>query len=413
MSEPKAQPDKSAATGASPGASPVERDKALVVPVAAASAVAIVVGVILRSAAAKIEPQVADLTAKIQRERVKDVMQKLSAEKQALDEVMSLEFAIGTGLILVGVSAIGAAALVHFRGTKPHRAAALLFPACFVAALYAAFMYGIESLAVTGFGSIALLAYVTSGPNARARKELEAVRTLPTRVEVAQVDEPHPYRSDYIAAQKAGAPKLLRPVSHLPPELAALLPAVGEGRPVGYYQLKKNIAYLAVVEADAYNVSDFTTILMSLEDVAPRFVVRPLPIVEGKRVRNTGVKFKDDPDFTDEYLVEASPSAGAKADPNAIREFLTSDARDALYELPKVWLVVEKSAMALSVYGAFDADAADKMLEVADVLFAEYGAEGGPSLLEPDGAVDTSGKPLAKKKKKKKAASHEAPPPAT
>lgn len=404
MVEPKATPEPAAA-------SVNDKDKALAVPVAAGAAVACVAGLLLRNAASKIEPRLKELTAQIGRERGKDVVQRLSAEKQDLDFTMSLEFSLGTGLLLLGVSALVAAALVYFRGTASRRAAALLFPACLVTALYATFMSGVESLAFTGFGSIALLAYVTSEPSARARRELEAFRTLPTRAELADASKPEPYRADYLKARTVKVPKLLRRVASLPPELARLLPTVGEGRPIAYYQLKKNIAYFAVVEADAYNLSDFCTVLMALEEPAPRFVLRPLPIVEGRRIKNTGIKFKDDPEFTEEFLIEA-PVGGA-ADAQAVREFLTEEARDSLFELPKAWLVVEKNAMALSVYGSFDADTADKLVEVADVLFAEHGAEGGPTLFEPDGAVDPSGKSATAKKKKKKASSEAAAPPAS
>lgn len=388
-----------------------ESEKALAVPVGAAGAVGTVAGLVLRSMASKLEPQLDAITARIASERVKETVQRLSVEKQDLDFKMSLEFSVGTGLLLLGVSALVAAALVYFRGTPMRRAAALLFPACLVTALYATLMSGIEALAFTGFGSIALLAYVTSGPNTRARRELEAFRLFPTRVEVLPHEGTHPYREAYGRARDVEVKKLLRSVSTLPPELARLLPVVGEGRPVGYYQLKKNLAYLAVVEADAYSVSDFYTVIMALEDAAPRFTLKPLPIVEGKRVKNTGVKFKDDPEFTEEFLIEAAPGAGS--DPQAIRDFLSEEVRDSLFELPRAWLVVEKNAMALTVYGAFDADVADKLVEIADVLFAEHGADGGPSLFEPDGAVDTSGKSATpKKKKKKKPAAEAAAPPA-
>lgn len=379
-----------------------ESDKALAVPVGAGAAVACVAGLVLRNLASSIEPQLSAISAKIASERSREAVQRLAAEKQDLDFKMSLELSIGTGLLLLGASALVAAGLVYFRGTPMRRAAALLFPACLVMAVYATIMSGVESLAVTGFGSIALLAYVTSGPNPRARRELEAFRSFPTRVEVLPQEGAHPYRADYLKAVKVEVQKRLRSVSSLPPELANLLPKVGEGRPVGYFQLKKNLAYVAVVEADAYSVSDFVTVVMALEEAAPRFVLRPLPIVEGRRIKNTGIKFKDDPEFTEEFLIEAAP--GAASDPQAVREFLSEEVRDSLFELPRAWLVVEKNAMSLTVYGAFDADVADKLVETADVLFAEHGAEGGPSLFEPDGAVDPRGKTASPKKKKKKKA---------
>lgn len=381
-------------------------DKSLATVAGAAGAVGIAAGFILRNLAGKAEQELADVISRISKERTREVVQSLSAQKQSLDFRSGLEFSLGTGLIALGAATLVAAGLVHFAGVKPRRAALVLFPAFLFVAVYATYMAGVESLAFTGFSAIALLAYVTSGPNERARKELEAFRTFPARAEVETESKQEAYRAAYIAVEKSKVSKLLRTVTSLPPELANLLPLVGEGRPVVYYQLKKNAAYIAVVEADAYNVSDFCTVLMALEEQAPRFVARPLPIVEGRRIKNTGVKFKDDPEFTEEYLVEPSPGAGSP-DLDRIREFLGEEARDALFDLPRTWLLVERSAMAATVYGAFDADVADRLVELADVLFAEHGAEGGASLFEPDGVIDPSGKGKTKKKKGK----HKAEPP--
>jgi len=333
------------------------------------------------------------------KERTREAVQSLSAQKQSLDFRSGVEYSIGTGLVALGAATLVAAGLVYFAGVKPRRAALLLFPPFLFVAVYATYMAGVESLAFTGFSAIALLAYVTSGPNERARKELEAFRNFPARAEVDSSQD-KAYRAAYLAVEKSKTVKLLRTVTSLPPELERLLPLVGEGRPVVYYQLKKNVAYLAVVEADAYNISDFCTVLMALDDQAPRFVARPLPIVEGRRIKNTGVKFQDDPEFTEEYLVEPTPGAGSP-DLGAIREFLSEEARDALFDLPRAWLLVERSAMAATVYGAFDADTADQLIELADVLFAEHGAEGGATLFEPDGVIDPSGKSKTKKKKGK------------
>jgi hypothetical protein len=390
-------PDKSA-----------DPDKSLATIAGAAGAVGIVAGFILRSMAGKAEQELTDLVARIGKERSREAMQSLSAQKQSLDFRAGVEFSLGTGLIALGGATLVAAALVYFMGVRPRRAAALLFPPFLFVAVYSTYMVGVESLAFTGFSAIALLAYVTSGPNERARRELDAFRNFPARAEAGD-DKAHPYRASYLSVEKGKVIKLLRTVTSLPPELERMLPLVGEGRPVVYYQLRKNLAYIAVVEADAYNLSDFCTVLMALEEQAPRFVARPLPIVEGRRIKNTGVKFSDDPEFTEEYLVEPSPGSGGP-EVDRIREFLSEEARDALFDLPRTWLLVERSAMAATVYGAFDADVADQLVELADVLFAEHGAEGGPTLFEPDGAIDPAGKGKTKKKKAKAQHSPASPP---
>ncbi len=388
---------------AAPTAEPVappDETKGLATRAAVVGVVAAGVGLFLRSLGKAQEQVVKDLTEKIGRERSKDAIASLSAERQVLDSLMGIELALGTGLLSLGAALVVAAGLVFGFGVRPRRAILVLFPPLLYVAVYSVYMCspenGIESLAVTGLLGFAILAYATSGPNERARRELAQFRLFPTRVEVFEPEgDSPPYRAAYVKSQLM-VQKLLREVSTLPPELARLLPQVGEGRPVGYFQLKKGIAYVAVVEADAYNVSDFCTILLSLEEPAPRFVARPLPIVEGKKVANTGVKFKDDPEFTAEFLVEAAQGTAA-AD---VRAFLSDEVRDELLELPQTWLLVEPHAMAVTVYGAFDADIADRLVTLADVIFAEYGAEGGPSLFEPDGAVDSGGKRIKKKKRK-------------
>ena len=124
-------------------------------------------------------------------------------------------------------------------------------------------------------------------------------------------------------------------------------------------------------------------------------MTRPLPIVEGRPVPNTGIQFKKDPDFGRVYLVEAPGQ-----DPKAVRRFLNAHVRDALYDLDGVWLGVDGASVTATLYGAFDPDRVDRLVELADVVFAEYGV-GGESLLEPDD-VEVDGLPKQAKKKKAK-----------
>jgi hypothetical protein len=133
------------------------------------------------------------------------------------------------------------------------------------------------------------------------------------------------------------------------------------------------------------------------EDAAPCFSVRPLPIVEGERVVNTGVDFKKDPEFMAAFLTEATTGPGSPLTPapppsaelsKKIRGFLSRPIRDALRELPDAWLRVEDKAFALTIYGPVDADRIKHLVSVADVIFAEYGAGGGPSLFGEDDDED-------------------------
>lgn len=190
-------------------------------------------------------------------------------------------------------------------------------------------------------------------------------------------------------------------VMSLPGVLHRLVEAVGGGTPVARIELVPKFAYLAAMEANATSGSDHQTVVARLDEPAPSFTVRPLPIVEGERVANAGIQFKKDPEFMDLFLTEAigNPSAFGTAAPppsaeeaKRIRSFLSGPVREALRELPDAWLRVEGKAMALSLYGPADADKLNQLMTAADVIFAEYGAGGGASLFgdeeEDDEAED-------------------------
>src|SRR5262245_58833034 len=83
----------------------------------------------------------------------------------------------------------------------------------------------------------------------------------------------------------AGTP---RRVTSLPGPLARVLEATGGGTSFGYYELASKLAYLAVMGADVMQGSDHATVVAKLDEPGPTFTVRPLPIVEGERVPNTG-----------------------------------------------------------------------------------------------------------------------------
>jgi hypothetical protein len=190
--------------------------------------------------------------------------------------------------------------------------------------------------------------------------------------------------------KKAGNP---RKVTSIPGLLARILEPAGGGTPVAYFELVPKIAYLAAMGADAFHGSEHATVVGRLDDQAPTFCVRPLPVLEGERVANTGVEFKKDDEFMGLFLVERtldgepSDKISETAD-KAIRKWLSPPLREALLDLPDAWLRVDgkNRTMAMSVYGLFDAEKMEALVATADIVFAEYGADGGPSLLaEGDG----------------------------
>jgi hypothetical protein len=183
---------------------------------------------------------------------------------------------------------------------------------------------------------------------------------------------------------------LAKKVSSIPSPFQRMVFAAGGGAPLAQFELVPKLAYLSAMGADAVNGSDHATVTAKLEDKAPTFTARPLPIIEGQRMANTGVLFKKDPDFSALFLVERSiegePEKPAEAVlDKAIRGWLSPPVRAALLDFPDAWLRVSGKAMSVTLYGPADADKLHELLTAADVIFAEYGADGGPSLLGDEG----------------------------
>ncbi len=173
-----------------------------------------------------------------------------------------------------------------------------------------------------------------------------------------------------------------RPVRSSPSSLERMLEETGGGAVVARYELVPKLAYVVVAGPDAKNGSEYQVVLAKLDKAAPRLTVSPLPIIDGNRAPNTGVQFKKDPDFMEQFLVEG-PEA------KAIGRWLSARVRDALRDFPDAWLFVQDRAMALAVYGPVDAERLQELVIAADAIFAEHGAGGAPSLLfEDDRAAD-------------------------
>ncbi len=208
-----------------------------------------------------------------------------------------------------------------------------------------------------------------------------------------------------------------RRVTSMPGVLSRMLQTTGggsAGQLIDRFQLVPKLAYLAVMGADGLQGSEHQTVVAKLDEPGPTFTVRPLPIVEGERVPNTGVQFKKDPEFMALFLVERGldtnpPVPADEALDKDIRKWLSPPLREALLELPDAWLRVDgkAKAMAFTVYGFAHTERIEELLAAADIVFAEYGAGGGPSLLgdddeeeeEAEGAAKSVAKPKLKSPK--------------
>lgn len=267
---------------------------------------------------------------------------------------------------------------------------------------------------------IFLIYQLTMRSSADRRRRLREAQIW--RESVAPVPEEsaggHPYRPDPKSKQKekdakkapvtAGPPR----VATIPGALAALLAKVGGGLPLVQYELVRDLAYLSIMEANHLAGSDHQTVTARLEVRGPVLSVRPLPTVDGVRVPNNGVQFRKDPELMSLFLVEGP-------DAKAIGKWLSPAIRRALCQLPSAWLRVEGNTMAVTVFGALAADQIDQLVELADAIFAEHGAEGGPSLFgedegaPPEPVAAKAGEEKSEGKKGAKASAKKLHPPAT
>lgn len=397
----KQEKRKHAAEAWGPASSDVERKPAppekkdqLWLYLAGAAVVAAPVGYFLRNDAKAKQATIDDLKKQMLAERVKERREELSMQAEKLTQSTGNEVSAGFTLMSF---AVGAAVMVAAMGlgARPRKAAFAFAIPLLVAALYGVYEAGILSMIVSSLLAVGLIYYMTGEPDPKNRREIALFREFPARRQVLlELDDEVPFSSIVQRSHAGGVPKVLREVKELPPPFPLVLPVVGDGTVAACFQLKRKLAYVAFVEHDDNSVSDYVTVLMKLDENGPSFTARPLPIVDGVRVQNTGLVFREDPDFSNQYLIEVPP----RHDPQAIRSFLSHVVREELLTFPAVWLAVHGNVMALTLYGPFDAEKVDNLVDVADVLFAEYGADEGPSLLEPDG-VESAGAPKRKKAK--------------
>lgn len=245
---------------------------------------------------------------------------------------------------------------------------------------------------IAGPISLVVIYVLTGWPDRRRLAELERWRRSMGPKTVTRKEKAG-YRSGKEIVERregAGAKRL----GALPGPMKRMVDAAGGGDLLGHFELSPRLAYLSVTGATSTTGSDLQTVTAKLEENGPTFTVRPLPIVEGERVPNTGLQFKKDPDFMAFFLVESAvpeaPAAPAKGPApkvaetplaKQIRSWLSRPIREALLDFPDVWLSVQGKTMALTLYGAVSADKLQELVNTADVIFAEHGAEGGPSLL--------------------------------
>lgn len=249
---------------------------------------------------------------------------------------------------------------------------------------------GLWVFCLTGPLGLYLVYLVTKRPTDKVNADIEAFR----RFEVTSPgDEDLEGDADYRKKAEPVRSVLLNTVTAVPSELGILLDQAGGGAPLALLELHRGLAYLAINESDEYAVSDHTTVIMKLDGRAPTFTVRPH--VVGEELPAQIIPFKKDLEFTQIFVVEGP-------DAKATRGFLSASIRDALLDVPEVWASCDGKVLAMTRYGVFDAVATRRLLEAADVAFAEHGAGGGPSLLEPKGSPVKSGLKSGKKKTKSK-----------
>ncbi|MCC6522360.1 MAG: RDD family protein [Polyangiaceae bacterium] len=265
---------------------------------------------------------------------------------------------------------------------------------------------------VAPFVFVGLFLLTSAALSARGRKRLkELERWLADFLGPLRLREPDegPYRST--AGEGGGARLQSRRVRQLPEVFRPLEERVGNGRRLADIVLVPKQAYLAVRGASVTSSHDHQTVFLRLADMAPSFTLRPVPIVDGKpqlpgrvgwhvgpflfslsaalfgfiaviwRIPKATPQtwFQDDPDFADRYFVE---DFDRRQDREAIEAWLTPELREALCDLPGVWLQSSGKALAVTLYGDADASRLDELVGVADAFAAEHGA--GEDALFPE-----------------------------
>ncbi len=190
---------------------------------------------------------------------------------------------------------------------------------------------------------------------------------FPSREERRLRKELQRWLDELLGPLKVGKKIKTRRVRRVPPQFNRLLQDAGGGARVADVVLLSGVAYVAVRVADALSSSNQISVLCRLAKAAPVLTVRPIPIIDGRPVENKGILFTDDTDFSDTFLVEGD-------NPKAVRKWLDEPIREALLELPDVWLRTDGKSLAITLYGYANADTFDELVAVADGIFAEKGA---------------------------------------
>ena len=180
-------------------------------------------------------------------------------------------------------------------------------------------------------------------------------------------------------------------IGRLPASFDPIADEAGLGSSLANVTLVPKLAYLTARSANRESSSNLLTVLVKLAKPAPAMVIRPLPIVDGRRQENRGMTIPGDPRFNEEFTVEGTDTA-------QIAKWLGAPIREALLELPDAWLRTDGRMLALTVYGDADADRIDELVAAADAIFAERGAGKAPSLFgdEPHATADVKRSASAK-----------------
>jgi hypothetical protein len=272
-----------------------------------------------------------------------------------------------------------------------------LGPPLLIATVWSVYKVGQVSLWVAAPLMLLLVWNIARTDDRKLAEEMEAWRKTSGKRKARVVSEsyrnPAVIRKD-AAAQKsvpnpkagyrdAGRVKVATNGVVAPPwELLSLVEVAGGGHVAGTYQLLPKLAYVFAVEADGLSSSDFVAVVAKLEAKHVQVLVRPR--TPDDATTGPAVITKDTA-FRDAFWVEC-------ADVKAARDLLSEGLRETLRELKDCWLFVHGDAMALVRYGRIDAARVHALVAGADEIFAEIGADGGPSLLGENDADQPSGK---------------------
>ena len=167
---------------------------------------------------------------------------------------------------------------------------------------------------------------------------------FPSRTERRWREQVRRWIDEYLGPIQVGESHRSRRVKRLPLPFEQAVDRAGGGARVTDVVLVSKLAYAAVRAADGYSGSEQQSVICRLKKAAPAMTVRPLVVIDDRAVENRGLDIGDE-SFTDLFVVD-----GEDEDVDAISKWLADEVREAINDMPELWLRTEDKLLTLTLY---------------------------------------------------------------